>query len=112
MTTCSSSDFLTANPLLLLAAIVDSSDDAIISKSLDGTIMSWNKGAERLFGYTAEEMLGQPILRLVPPDRHAEEWEILERLKRGERIDHYETIRARNTGEYLDVSLTISPIRN
>src|SRR6202020_1325414 len=78
---------------VLLSAIVDSSDDAIINKSLDGIITSWNKSAERLFGYAAEEVIGQPITLLIPPDRLQEEPEILSRLKRGERVDHFETIR-------------------
>ena len=76
----------------LLAAIVDSSDDAIISKSLDGVISSWNKGAERMFGYTADEAIGQHITLIIPPDRRQEEAMILERLKRGERVDHFETV--------------------
>jgi PAS domain S-box-containing protein len=93
-----------------LAAIVESSDDAIIGKDLDGIITSWNKGAERLYGYTSEEALGQPVLTLVPPDRHDEEPAILARLRRGERIDHYETVRQRKDGTLVDVSLTVSPI--
>ena len=96
----------------LLAAIVDSSDDAIISKSLDGIITSWNKGAEQLFGYTAEEAIGQNITLIVPPDRLHEEATIIERLKRGERIDHFETLRRRKDGALLDVSLTISPVKD
>src|SRR5688500_15983238 len=75
----------------LLAAIVDSSDDAIVSKDLNGVVMSWNAGAERMFGYTSEEMVGQPIVRLMPPDRVNEEPAILARLRRGERVDHFET---------------------
>ena len=96
----------------LLAAIVGSSDDAIISKNLDGVITSWNKSAERLFGYTAEEAIGQRIMLIVPPDRLHEEAMILERLRRGERIDHFETVRVRKDGRTLDISLTISPIRD
>ncbi len=96
----------------LLAAIVDSSDDAIISKSLDGVISSWNKGAERTFGYTADEAIGQHITLIIPPDRRQEEANILERLKRGERIDHFETVRVRKDGTLLDISLTISPVRD
>jgi PAS domain S-box-containing protein len=96
----------------LLAAIVDSSDDAIVSKNLNGVVTSWNKGAERVFGYTADEMIGQPISKLFPPDRLEEEPMILERLKRGERVDHYQTVRVRKGGEKLHVSLTISPIKD
>ena len=95
-----------------LAAIVESSDDAIVSKDLNGIVISWNQAAERIFGYTAEEMVGQPIARLVPPERPNEEPEILERLRRGERIDHYETVRVRKDGTRLDVSVTISPVKD
>jgi PAS domain S-box-containing protein len=97
---------------LHLAAIVESSDDAIISKTLDGTIRSWNKAAELLYGYTAEEIVGKPLSILVPPDHPNELPEIIERLKRGERIEHFETARRRKDGSRLDVSLTISPVRN
>jgi PAS domain S-box-containing protein len=97
---------------LLLAAIVSSSDDAIVSKNLQGIITSWNAGAERLFGYTAEEMIGQSVLKLVPADRKDEEPRILERLRRGERVDHFETIRVRKNGGHFNVSLTISPLRD
>jgi PAS domain S-box-containing protein len=96
----------------LLAAIVDSSDDAIISKTLTGVITSWNRGAERIFGYTADEMIGAPILKLIPPERHNEEPNIVSRLQRGERIDHYQTVRRRKNGELIDVSLTVSPIKD
>src|ERR1700758_3451064 len=96
----------------LLAAIVESSHDAIVSKSLNGVITSWNKGAERLFGYTAEEALGQNITLIIPPERRDEERTILEQLTRGERIDHFETVRMRKDGSLLDVSLTISPMRD
>jgi len=96
----------------LLAAIVDSSDDAIISKSLDGVITSWNAGAERLFGYTAKEAIGQHISLVIPADRRDEERAILERLRRGERIDHFDTVRVRRDGTTLDISLTISPLRD
>jgi PAS domain S-box-containing protein len=96
----------------LLAAIVDSSDDAIISKSLDGVITSWNKGAERLFGYSAEEAIGHHISLVIPADRWDEEITILERIARGERIEHFETVRVRKDGTMVDVSLTISPIRD
>ena len=95
-----------------LAAIIHSSDDAIISKTLDGIISSWNEGARRIFGYTAEEMIGTPILRLIPKDRWEEEPAILERLKRGERVDHFETKRITKDGRILDISLSISPIRD
>jgi PAS domain S-box-containing protein len=99
--------------LVLLSAIVDSSDDAIISKTLDGGIItSWNKSAERLFGYTAAEAIGQPITILIPTDRLGEEPEIIARLKRGERVDHFETVRRRKNGSLIDISLTISPIRD
>ena len=97
---------------LLLASIVSSSDDAIISKNLDGIITSWNAGAERIFGYRAEEIIGQSVLKLIPPERKDEEPKILERLHRGERVDHFETIRIRKNGETFSVSLTISPVRN
>ena len=93
-----------------LAAIVESSDDAIIGKTLDGIITSWNAAARALFGYTADEALGRPIVMLLPPDRLAEEVEILERLRRGERIRHFETVRRRKDGTLVDVSLSISPI--
>jgi PAS domain S-box-containing protein len=96
----------------LLAAIVDSSDDAIISKKLDGTITSWNKSAERLFGYQAEEAVGQHITLIVPWERRAEEEDILRRLAGGKRVDHFETVRKRKDGATVDVSLTISPIRD
>ena len=96
----------------LLAAIVDSSDDAILSKKLDGTITSWNQSAERLFGYNAEEAIGQHITLIVPWERRSEEEDILRRLARGERVEHFETVRRRKDGTCLDVSLTISPIRD
>jgi PAS domain S-box-containing protein len=95
-----------------LASIVESSDDAIISKNLDGIITSWNNGAERLFGYTAEEALGKPVTILIPQDRHNEEGMILERIRRGERIEHYETVRQGKDGSSLVISLTISPVKN
>lgn len=95
-----------------LALIVESSDDAIISKDLNSTIITWNSGAERLFGYTAGEIIGKSVTALIPSDRHDEEPEILGRLQRGERIDHYETIRQRKDGSLIDISLTVSPIKN
>ena len=96
----------------LLAAIVDFSDDAIVSKNLDGVITSWNRGAERLFGYAAEEAIGQHVTLIIPRDRHHEEAMILERIRRGERIDHFETVRVRKDGTTRDISLTISPIKD
>lgn len=93
-----------------LAAIVMSSEDAIISKNLQGIVMSWNRAAERLFGYTAEEMIGQPVSRLIPASRHDDESHILERIRQGESIEHYETIRQRKDGTELPVSLTVSPL--
>ena len=93
-----------------LAALVESSDDAIVGKSLEGIVTSWNAGAERIFGYTAEEMIGQPILRLMPLDRQHEETEILRRIRAGQRIEHFESIRRRKDGTLIDVSVTISPV--
>lgn len=93
-----------------LAALVESSEDAIISKTLEGIITSWNKGAERIFGYTAEEAIGRPISILIPRERFNEEPEILGKLRRGERIEHYETIRLRKDGRQIHISLSISPI--
>jgi PAS domain S-box-containing protein len=95
-----------------LAAIVESSDDAIISKSLQGIITTWNKSAERVFGYTAAEAVGRPITMLIPEDRLDEEPAILARINAGERVDHFETIRRRKDGTFINISLTISPIRN
>ena len=95
-----------------LAAIVASSEDAIVSKNLDGIIATWNQGAERLFGYKAEEVIGWPITILIPPDRLGEEPEILARIRRGERVDHFETVRRRKDGSLVDISLTISPVRD
>jgi two-component system sensor kinase FixL len=94
------------------ASIVASSDDAIISKTLDGIITSWNKGAERMFGYTAEEAVGKPVMILIPPDRHNEEYIILERIGRGERVEHYETVRKRKDGSSIVISLTVSPVKD
>jgi PAS domain S-box-containing protein len=95
-----------------LAAIVESSDDAIISKSLDGIILTWNRGAERIFGYQAQEVIGRPVNILIPDDRQNEEPTILARIRAGERVDHFETIRQRKDGRLIDISLTISPIRD
>jgi PAS domain S-box-containing protein len=94
-----------------LSAIIESAEDAIISKTLDGRITSWNKGAERIFGYTAAEAIGQPVTMLIPADHPDEEPAILARLRRGERIEHYETVRVRKDGTLVDISLTVSPIR-
>lgn len=101
-----------ANARQRLAAIVTSSDDAIISKNLNGQIVSWNKGARRIFGYEAEEVIGQPITILIPKERHNEEPAILERIRRGEYIEHYETVRQHKNGSLINMSLTISPIRD
>jgi PAS domain S-box-containing protein len=95
-----------------LAAVVEGSDDGIITKDLDGIIASWNRGAERIFGYSATEIIGKPITTLIPRDRLDEETTILQRLRRGDRIDHYETVRVRKDGTPFDVSLTVSPIRD
>jgi len=95
-----------------LAAIVESSDDAIISKTLEGIVTSWNRGAEKTFGYTEKEMIGESILKLIPEDRQFEEPQIISRLKKGERIEHFETVRQKKDGTLINVSLTISPIRN
>ena len=98
--------------LRFVASIVESSDDAIVSKNLDGVITSWNRGAERIFGYTADEAIGQPITIVIPLDRHDEERTILTRIRRGERVDHFETVRQRKHGSLINVSLTVSPVRN
>jgi len=95
-----------------LAAIVESSDDAILTKNLDGIITTWNAGAERIFGYTAAEAIGRPVTMLMPLDRLNEEPSVLERIRRGERVEHYETVRRRKDGTLLDISLTVSPIRD
>src|SRR5258708_34109378 len=95
-----------------LAAIVSSSDDAIVSKTLDGMVTSWNAGATNILGYEADEMIGQPITRIIPPELHEEEKQILARLHRGERIQHYETIRLAKDGCRVDISLTVSPLFN
>ena len=105
---------ITRNALLegTFSAIVASSDDAIISKDLNGVVQSWNPSAQRMFGYTAEEMIGKPITILFPTDRLDEEPKILQQLRRGERVDHFETIRVRKDGSTLDVAVTISPVKD
>jgi len=97
---------------LKLAAIVESSDDAIVSKDLNGIVTSWNAAAERIFGYKAAEIVGRPITTIIPPELHDDETRILSKLRRGERIDHFETVRVTKSGERLDVSLTISPLKD
>ncbi|MGC1779568.1 MAG: PAS domain S-box protein [Xanthobacteraceae bacterium] len=94
------------------AAVIEFSQDAIITKDLDGTIISWNAGAEHIFGYKPEEAIGKPVTMLIPPDHEDEEPKIIERIRRGERIDHYETVRVHKDGTLLDISLTVSPIRD
>src|SRR6516225_4991815 len=103
---------LAVDPRVHLAEIVASSEDPIISKTLDGIIISWNGAASRVFGYRAEEILGRSILTLIPPELHQEEDEILRRLRAGERIEHFETTRMRKNGERFPISVTISPIRD
>lgn len=95
-----------------LAAVLESSDDAIITKDLDGTVLSWNKAAQRIYGYTRDEVAGQPISILVPPNRPDEVPEILEKIKSGQLVDHFETARQRKDGTLVDVSLTISPVKD
>ncbi|MGF6227527.1 PAS domain S-box-containing protein [Inquilinus ginsengisoli] len=95
-----------------LAAIVESSDDAILAKDLDGVITAWNAGAQTLFGYAAEEVIGKPITILIPLDRHEEEPRILARIRSGERIDHFETVRRRKDGSLVEVSLSVSPVKD
>ncbi len=95
-----------------LAALVESSSDAIISKTLNGIVTSWNSSAERTFGYTADEMIGQSILKIIPPERHDEEELILGRIRRGDRLEHFETRRRRKDGTLIDIALTVSPIKD
>jgi PAS domain S-box-containing protein len=102
----------TEQRLRFLASIVESSDEAIVSKNLDGVITSWNRGAEHVFGYSAGEAIGQPITLVIPEDRRSEEREILTRIRRGERIDHFETVRQRKHGSLIVVSLTVSPVKD
>jgi PAS domain S-box-containing protein len=96
----------------LLAAIVDSTDDAVVSKTLDGIITSWNRAAERMFGYLAAEAIGQSIRLIIPPERQAEEDDVLARLRRGEKIDHFQTVRRKKNGDPIMVSITVSPVRD
>lgn len=102
----------TEDRLRRVAAIVESSEDAIIAKDLTGTIVEWNPGAERLFGYTADEILGKPISTLMPPERSGDMEEILGRIRRGERVDHFESVRTKKNGERIPVSLSVSPIKD
>ena len=105
-------DLLRAQAMNRLAAIVRSSDDAIISKDLNGVITSWNKGAERIFGYAEQEAIGKPVLMLIPEGRHNEEPAILKQIRLGNMVDHYETVRKRKDGALIDISVTISPLRD
>src|SRR5688572_16602949 len=95
-----------------LAAIVESSDDAIVGKNLDGIVTSWNRGAERIFGYTAEQIVGRHINTIIPEDRQDEEPKILHEIRNGRRIDHFETVRKTQDGKLINISVTISPIRD
>jgi PAS domain S-box-containing protein len=103
---------LSLNAIQAVAAVVESSDDAIVTKDLSGIISSWNRGAEQIFGYKAEEVIGKPVTILIPADHPNEEPDILERFRRGERINHYETVRVRKDGTRLNISLTVSPVRD
>jgi len=98
--------------LAFFASIINSSDDAILSKTLDGIITSWNMGAEKTFGYSSKEMIGKPVSILIPPHLQNEEKRIIEKIRKGEMVDHYETERIRKDGKVIDVSLTISPIKD
>ena len=104
--------FASDDAVLRIAEAVQDFDDAILTKNLDGIISSWNRGAESLFGFTAAEIVGQPVTTIIPPDRLHEEPSIIARLKAGERIDHYETVRRCKDGSLIDISLTVSPLRN
>ncbi|HEV2171819.1 MAG TPA: PAS domain S-box protein, partial [Candidatus Binatus sp.] len=95
-----------------LAAIVASSDDVIVSKTLEGIITSWNPAAERIFGYSSAEAVGKSIRMIIPPERWAEEDDVLARIRRGERVDHFETIRRAKDGRLINISLTVSPIKD
>jgi PAS domain S-box-containing protein len=101
----------TLPPEVHLASIVDSSDDAIVSKDLNGIVTSWNPAAERIFGYSSAEMIGQPIRTIIPPDRQHEEDEVLKRIRSDERVDHFQTVRQRKDGSQIHISLTVSPIK-
>jgi PAS domain S-box-containing protein len=103
-------DVLPEDVLSFLAAMIESSDDAIICKDLNGIISDWNEGAHRIFGYTTSEIVGQSILQLIPPELHSEEEQILAKLRAGERIEHYETTRIRRNGERFPISITIFPM--
>jgi PAS domain S-box-containing protein len=98
--------------LALLAAIVQFSDDAIVSKTLEGKILSWNAGATRIFGWQPEEAIGRPITIIIPPELHDEERRILEQVRAGERIDHFDTVRVTKDGRRVPISLTVSPVRD
>jgi PAS domain S-box-containing protein len=100
------------DPAAWLSAIIDSSDDAIVSKTLEGTITSWNRAAEVMFGYTAAEAVGRHITLIIPPERHAEENEVLAKIRRGELVEHFDTVRVGKDGRRLDISLTVSPVRD
>jgi PAS domain S-box-containing protein len=100
------------DPAAWLASIVENSEDAILSKTLDGIILSWNEGAQTLFGYTPEEAIGKSITIIIPEERLHEEDAIIESIKAGRRVDHFETVRRRKDGTMVDVSLTISPVRD
>jgi PAS domain S-box-containing protein len=102
----------TGDAARLLAAIVESSDDAIASKDLNGIVTTWNKSAERMFGYKAEEIIGRPVTLIIPPELHQDENMILSQIRRGERIEHFETVRITKSGQRIDVSLTISPVKD
>ena len=101
-----------SNNVSLLESIINFSDDAIISKQLDGTITSWNKAAEKIFGYTAKEIIGQPISVLIPPDLIFEEREIMKKINAGNYVEHYETERVKKDGTIINISLSVSPIKN
>src|SRR4029079_8407201 len=95
-----------------MAAVVDSADDAIVSKTLDGIVKSWNGGARRIFGYESEEMVGRPITVIIPPELHQEEAQLLAKIRKGERVEHYVTTRVAKDGTLKKVSITVSPVRN